>query len=99
MESLRAEAKQRYNIEVITVKPGSVETPMIEEYHRTGAVKQKKAAETIVNGIEKNKKVIQFPIVQVVLTRMLDLFPPFAYDLIPVEGQKGPGYPKADEKI
>ncbi len=98
MESLRAEAKQRYNIEIITVKPGSVETPMIEGYHRQGSISPKKAAELIVNGVEKNKKVIQFPIGQILLVRMMDLFPPFAYDLFPVEGQKGPGYPEVDEK-
>jgi len=27
-----------------------------------------------------------------------DLFPPFAYDLLPVEQAKGEGYPEVDEE-
>ncbi|RLF39712.1 MAG: alcohol dehydrogenase [Thermoplasmata archaeon] len=97
MESLRAEAKQRYNISIVTIKPGSVETPMIEDYHRTGAVSARRAAEIIINGLKKEKKVIQFPLSQVLLVRIQDLLPPFAYDLIPVDVAKGEGYPEVDE--
>ncbi len=98
MESLRAEAKQRYNIEIITVKPGTVKTPMIEKYPRVGAISPEKAAELIVKGIEKGKRVIQFPLGQLMLIRSMDMFPPFAYDLFPVESQKGEGYPEVDEE-
>ena len=44
MESLRAEAKQKYNIDILTIKPGAVKTPMIEGYFRKGAVPAEKAA-------------------------------------------------------
>jgi NADP-dependent 3-hydroxy acid dehydrogenase YdfG len=98
MESLRAEAKQRYNIDMITVKPGSVLTPMIEDYHRQGAINADQAAEIIVSGIEKGKRVIQFPLGQVLMIRLQDLFPPFAYDLFPVEQAKGDGYPQVEEE-
>ena len=98
MESLRAEAKQKYNINIITIKPGSVETPMIEDYHRAGAISPDKAAEIIVKGIKRGKKIIQFPIAQVLMIRMTDLFPVFAYDAIPVDMQKGDGYPSTEEK-
>jgi len=98
MESLRAEAKQRYDINVITIKPGSVETPMIEGYHRPGSINSDKAAEIMVKGIKKGKKVIQFPLIQVLSIRLQDLFPPFAYDLLPVEQAKGEGYPEVDEE-
>jgi len=98
LESLRAEAKQKYNIDIITIKPGSVETPMIESYHRAGAMSSEKAAEIIIKGIKRGKKIIQFPIAQVLMTRLGDLFPPFAYDLIPVDTQKGDGYPIVEEK-
>jgi len=98
MESLRAEGKKRYNIDFITIKPGSVLTPMIEGYHRHGAVTAKKAAEYIVNGIEKGKKIIQFPIGQVVMIRTMDKFPVRVYDSIDVESQKGDGYPQVDEE-
>ena len=98
MESLRAEAKQKYNINFITIKPGSVETPMIKDYHRVGATSPEKAAEYIVNGIKRNKKVIQFPFVQVFVTRATDLFPNVVYDKLPIDMQKGAGYPEPKEK-
>ncbi len=98
LESLRAEAKQKYNIDIITVKPGSVETPMIEEFHRTGAVTPEKAADYIVQGIRKGIKVIQFPWLQVVMTRITDLFPNIVYDNLPIDMQKGDGYPEPEEK-
>ena len=98
MESLRAEAKKRYNIDIITVKPGSVETPMIEDYHRRGAIQANRAAELIVEGIKKRKKVIQFPLGQVLMIRAMDMFPIFAYDKMDIEKQKGDGYPVAEEK-
>jgi len=98
MESLRAEAKQRYNIDMITIKPGSVMTPMIEDYHRQGAISADKAAVIMINGIKKGKRVIQFPIGQVMMIRLQDLFPPIAYDLFPVEQSKGEGYPKVEEE-
>lgn len=98
MESLRAEAQQRYNIKMITIKPGSVETPMIEGYHRTGAITPGKAAKFIIDGIRKEKKVIQFPLGQVLMIRIQDLFPVFAYDALPVESQKGDGYPSVKEE-
>ena len=98
MESLRAEAKQRYNVNMITIKPGSVETPMIEDFHRTGAISSDKAAKIMLSGIKKGKRIIQFPLGQVMMIRLQDLFPPIAYDLFPVEQSKGEGYPKVDEE-
>jgi len=97
MESLRAEGKQKYNINFITIKPGSVETPMIEEYHRAGAISPEKAAAIIIKGIKRGKKVIQFPLSQVMMIRLGDLFPVAAYDMIPVEMQKGDGFPNPEE--
>jgi len=96
-ESLRVEAEKKYNIKIITLKPGSVETPMIKDYNRRGGVSSKKAAEHIIKGIEKEKKVIQFPFMQVFSTRFTDLFPTFAYDLQPVRLLKGEDYPEPPE--
>ncbi|MEA2056033.1 MAG: SDR family oxidoreductase [Candidatus Thermoplasmatota archaeon] len=98
IESLRAEAKQKYNVNFITIKPGSVETPMIEDYHRQGAIQPEKAAKIIVKGIQRKKKIIQFPLGQVLLIRTSDMFPATAYDMLPVDAQKGDGYPVVDEK-
>jgi len=98
LESLRAEAKQRYNISFITVKPGSVLTPMIEGHDRYGAVTAKKAAEYIISGIEKEKRIIQFPFRQVAIIRLMDMAPPFLYDTFDVEEMKLDGYPEVEEE-
>ncbi|MCX6666143.1 MAG: SDR family NAD(P)-dependent oxidoreductase [Euryarchaeota archaeon] len=88
IESLRVEAKQKYNIDLITIKPGSVETPMIGEYHRPGSIKPHRAAEIILKGLERNKKIIQFPLTQVLMIRTRELLPVWAYDRIPVHLMK-----------
>jgi len=98
IESFRAEAKQKYNINFITIKPGSVKTPMIADYHRPGAISPEKAANIILNGIKRGKKVIEFPFSQVIMTKIGDLFPVSAYDAVPVNMQKGGGYPEVEEK-
>ena len=98
MESLRAEAEQKYNIKMITIKPGSVKSPMIKDYPRRGAVEPEKAAEYIIKGVKKEKKVIQFPLSQVFIIRLTDLFPSFAYDLQPVDLMKGEGYPEPESE-
>ena len=98
VESLRAEAKQKYNINFITVKPGTVDTPMIAEFDRPGAVTPEKAAKCIINGIKKGKLEVAFPFSQVALIKLRNLFPPWAYDMIPVEKQKGGGFPNPNDE-
>lgn len=98
MESLRAEAKLKYNINIITIKPGSVQTPMIKDLPRRGSIPPEEAADYIIRGITKGKKVIEFPLMQVIVTRLTDQFPSTTYDHIPIELQKGKGYPIAEEK-
>ena len=99
LESLRAEAKQKYNINIITIKPGSVQTPMIQDYHRHGALSPEQAADYIISGMKKGKKIIQFPFSQVMMIRLTDLFPVSAYDSIPLKLQKGDDYPQEEEKM
>ena len=98
VESLRAEAKQKNNINLINIKPGSVETPMIKEYHRPGSVTSDKAADFIIKGIKKGKKVIQFPIMQVLVIKVGEIVPPSLYDMVPIYQRKGPDYPDSEEK-
>lgn len=93
LESLRAEAKQKFNIDVITIKPGAVETRMTEGYHRPGKVKVDYAAKVILNGIKKRKKVIEFPFIQVLPTKFRDMLPPWAYDMFPMDFLQGGDYP------
>jgi hypothetical protein len=71
---------------------------MIEDYHRPGAITAEKAAKTIINGIKKEKKIIQFPFYQVLPTRFTDLLPPVIYDSGIAELQRGDGYPVVEEK-
>ncbi len=98
IESLRAEAKQKYNVDFITIKPGSVKTPMLKYYDRRGAINADKAAELIIESIKKEKKVVQFPIGQVLMVRAMDRLPISAYDNIDIELQKGEGYPVVNDK-
>ncbi len=98
MESLRVESKNNYNISVITIKPGSVETPMIEDYERKGSVSSQDAAKRIIKGVKKEKRIIQFPLIQVLATRISDMFPPFAYDMQNIDMLKGEGYPEVEEE-
>jgi short-subunit dehydrogenase len=98
LESLRAEVLQKYGIRIITIKPGSVKTPMIEKYHRPGAMSPEDAAKIIIEGIKKEKKVIEFPFSQVLLIKLTNMFPIWAYDRIPIHLQKGEGYPSPKEK-
>jgi len=97
IESLRAESQQRYGITMITIKPGSVQTPMIKGKYRPGALQPEEAAKIIINGIRKRKKIIEFPLMQVLVTRISDLFPTWMYDKIPIHMQKADGYPTVEE--
>lgn len=98
MESLRAEAKQKYNINIITIKPGSVQTPMIKGYYRHGAIPASRAAKIIIEGIKRGKKIIQFPFSQVLDVRVTDMLPVSAYDSLPIDMRKGDDYPDVEEK-
>lgn len=98
MESLRAEAKQHYNIDIITIKPGSVKTPMIDGYHRRGAISAENAAAYILDGIKRGKKIIQFPLSQVIPIRFSDLFPVTIYDAQDITTLKGDGYPEVHDE-
>lgn len=93
VESLRVELAP-YGVKVILIKPGSVKTPMIEGLDRPGAISAKRAAEIILKGLEREKRVIEFPLSQVMMQKILDILPPFAYDFIPAELMKGGGYPE-----
>ncbi len=80
VESLRPEAKQKHNINFITIKPGQIKTPMTEDFASKYAIKADRAAEIIIKGVEKEKKVIQFPFIPTLLTRMTDMIPEPVYD-------------------
>jgi short-subunit dehydrogenase len=83
LESLRVELK-KYNIKVITVKPGFVRTPMTDknEFFMPFLMDVEKAARIILKGIKKEKRIIQFPFPIVLGSKFLEIIPDFLYDFL-----------------
>ncbi|MGH2575645.1 MAG: SDR family NAD(P)-dependent oxidoreductase [Ignavibacteria bacterium] len=81
LESARVELK-KYDIKVITVRPGFVKTAMTDknEFKMPFLMGVDKAAKIIRKGIEKEKSVVQFPFPLVMLTRVLKFLPNWVYD-------------------
>lgn len=81
LEGLRVELNP-YNIKVITVKPGFVETPMTSKnkFKMPLLMKPEKAADLILNGIEKEKPVIAFPIPIVFASWLGGILPSKVYE-------------------
>ncbi len=78
LESLRVGLK-KYNIKVITIKPGFVKTEMTakNKFTMPFIMDADKAARIIVNGIKKEKKIIQFPLPTVLGSKLTSIVPDF----------------------
>ena len=81
LESLRIDLIP-FNIDVITIKPGSVKTPITDNQENPMAIESEKAAKIIVNGIKKRKKKIIFPMTEVISVKLVDMLPENFYDKI-----------------
>lgn len=83
LESIRIELK-RYQVKVITIKPGFVRTPMTEknEFHMPFFMEIEKASKIILNGIQKEKSIIQFPLPTVIGTKLLKFLPDKIFDFL-----------------
>ena len=83
LESLRIELR-RYNIKVLTVKPGFVRTPMTDknEFQMPFLMNVEKAVKIILKGIKKEKKIIQFPLPTVIGSKVLKFMPNFLFDFL-----------------
>jgi short-subunit dehydrogenase len=83
LESLRIELK-KHNIKVINVRPGFVSTPMVSvnKFKMPFLMKAEKAAEIIISGIQKEKRIIQFPIGTVLGGKVIKLLPNSIFDFI-----------------
>jgi len=83
LESLRVELRQ-YNIKVITIKPGFVRTPFIDknEFYMPSIVDVDKAVQIIINGLKKEKKLIQFPYTTVLGSKIAKLMPDWLFDYL-----------------
>ncbi len=94
LESIRIELK-KYNIKVITVKPGFVKTPMVEknEFKMPFLMDVEKAAKIILKGIKKEKSIIQFPLPTVLSAKLLKFLPDKLFDYffsLPLPAKKNP---------
>lgn len=80
LEGLRIELAP-YNISVVTIKPGFVNTPMNDknEFWMPWLMNPGRAAEIIIRGLEKKKQIIQFPLPLVLLTKLIGIFPSSLY--------------------
>ena len=83
LESIRVELK-KYNVKVITVKPGFVKTPMTDknEFEMPLLMSVEKASKIILNGIKKEKRIIQFPLRTVLGAKVLKFLPDFLFDYL-----------------
>jgi short-subunit dehydrogenase len=83
LESLRIELKP-FHIKVITVKPGFVRTPMTDknEFYMPFLMDVEKAVKIILDGIKKEKKIIQFPLPIVVGSKFVKILPNWLFDYL-----------------
>jgi short-subunit dehydrogenase len=83
LESLRVELKP-YNVKVMIVKPGFVKTPMTDknEFHMPFLMDVEKAAKIIINGIKKEKRIIQFPFPTVIGSKIVKFLPDALFDFL-----------------
>jgi short-subunit dehydrogenase len=83
LESLRIELKH-HNISVITVRPGFVRTPMTDknEFYMPFLMEPDKAAEIIIDGIRKNKRVIEFPFLLSLMVKFLKVLPDSIFEYL-----------------
>ncbi|MGK9370077.1 SDR family NAD(P)-dependent oxidoreductase [Melioribacter sp. Ez-97] len=83
LEGLRVELKP-YSVKVITIKPGFVRTPMTDknEFKMPFLMKPEKAAKIIVKGIEKEKRIIQFPLPTVLMSKFVGMLPSGVYEFL-----------------
>jgi short-subunit dehydrogenase len=81
LENLRVELKP-FNVKVITVKPGFVETPMTakNKFPMPILMSAEKAAKIIISGIKKEKRTIQFPLPTVLGAKFMRIVPDFLFD-------------------
>ncbi len=83
LESFRIELK-KYNIKVITVKPGFVKTPMTDKnkFKMPFLMSADKAAQIILKGIVREKRIIQFPFTTALGAKFFRIMPDRLFEWI-----------------
>lgn len=77
LESLRIELK-KFNVKVVTVKPGFIKTPMTDKnkFKMPFLMNVEKASLIIINGLKKDKRIIEFPWQTTIGAKILRMIPP-----------------------
>ena len=93
MESLRLRMRP-FGVRVTTVCPGFVDTEMTQrnEFWMPWLVPADRAAQIILRGIDRNKKVLLFPWQMGLLVRMMAALPNAIMDPILAKARKEPGF-------
>jgi len=83
LESLRIELKP-HNVKVLIVKPGFVRKTMNDknEFQMPFLMDVDRAAKIILNGIKKEKKIIQFPLPIVIGSKIIKYMPDWLFDYL-----------------
>jgi len=81
LESYRAELK-KHKIKVIIIKPGFVRTPMTDKnkFYMPLLMEPGRAADIIIRGLKKEKRIIQFPFPLVIGAKLVKLIPNPIFD-------------------
>lgn len=76
LESLRIELK-KFNVKVVTIKPGFVKTAMTDknEFYMPFLMTVEKASKIILNGLKKDKRIIEFPLFTTIASKFLRMIP------------------------
>ncbi len=99
LESMRVDLI-KYNIKVITVKPGFVRTPMTDanNFYMPFLMSVEKASKIILKKIQNEKRVIRFPFFTTAGTVLIKLAPNFIYDRLSVGMRNSGEKLKGNEK-
>lgn len=83
LEGLRVELYP-YGVKIITIRPGFVRTPMTSKnkFRMPYLMSPDKAALIIIDGLKKQKRIIQFPWQMVLITNIVGLIPGWLYEAI-----------------
>lgn len=75
LEGLSASLKDT-GVQIVTIRPGFVRTPMIEKRKSTPLViSPKRAIKEIIKGLEKEKRYIEFPRIPAILHKIVKMVP------------------------
>lgn len=76
LESLRIELK-KYNVKVVTVKPGFIKTPMTDknEFEMPFLMSVEEGSKIILDGLKKDKRIIEFPWQTTIGAKILRMMP------------------------